>query len=127
MKPTYNEFINHVVQNAPEEVSVGFLYNEPMDIAEVVDLCRDVKDIVDKMSDSLEFVESISENVEPEPVNNFTQLCEKTTEYLGITLGRIIGLNQQLREAANQNMMLRLELAQCGELDTKPQTEGDTQ
>ena len=127
MKPTYNEFINHVVQNAPEEVSVGFLYNEPMDIAEVVDLCRDVKDIVDKMSDSMEFIESISENVEPEPVGNFTQLCEKTTEYLGITLGRIIGLNQQLREAENQNMMLRLELAQCGKLDTKPQTEGDTQ
>jgi hypothetical protein len=127
MKPTYNEFINHVVQNAPEEVSVGFLYNEPMDIAEVVDLCRDVKDIVDKMSDSLEFIGSISENIEAEPVNNFTLLCEKTTEYLGITLGRIIGLNQHLRAAENENMMLRLELAQCGELDTKPQTEGDTQ
>ena len=127
MKPTYNEFINHVVQNAPEEVSVGFLYNEPMDIAEVVDLCQDVKDIVDKMTDSMEFIESISENIEPEPVNNFLHLCEKTTEYLGITLGRIIGLNQQLREAENQNMMLRLELAQCGKLDTKPQTEGDTQ
>ena len=98
-----------------------------MDIGEVVDLCRDVKDIVDKMSDSLEFIDSISENVEPEPVNNFTLLCEKTTEYLGITLGRIIGLNQQLRAAENQNMMLRLELAQCGELDTKPQTEGDMQ
>ena len=127
MKPTYNEFINHVVQNAPEEVSVGFLYDKPMDIGEVVDLCRDVKDIVDKMSDSLEFISSISENIEPEPVNNFTLLCEKTTEYLGITLGRIIGLNQHLRAAENENMMLRLELAQCGELDTKPQIEGDTQ
>ena len=127
MKPTYDQFISHVVENAPDEVSMGFLYNEPMDIGEVVDLCRDVKDIVDKMSDSLEFIDSISENVEPEPVNNFTLLCEKTTEYLGITLGRIIGLNQQLRAAENQNMMLRLELAQCGELDTKPQTEGDMQ
>jgi len=127
MKPTYNEFINHVVQNAPEEVSVGFLYNEPMDIAEVVDLCQDVKDIVDKMTNSMEFIESISENIEPEPVSKFLHLCEKTTEYLGITLGRIIGLNHQLREAENQNMMLRLELAQCGKLDTKPQTEGDTQ
>jgi hypothetical protein len=127
MKPTYEQFISHVVENAPEEVSMGFHYSEPMDIGEVVDLCRDVKDIVDKMSDSLEFIGSISENIEPEPVSNFTQLCEKTTEYLGITLGRIIGLNQQLREAENQNMMLRIELAQCGESDTKPQTEGDMQ
>lgn len=127
MKPTYNEFINHVVQNAPEAVSMGFLYDKPMDIGEVVDLCQDVKDIVDKMTDSMEFIESIAENVEPEPVNNFTLLCEKTTEYLGITLGRIIGLNQHLRAAENENMMLRLELAQCGELDTKPQTEGDMQ